>query len=188
MTNEFRSYDDAKKFLMPLKLKNYEEWIEYCESGRKPVDIPANPWDIYKKEWCGVLAFVNKHTSPCVDKGYRTHMEARKFVSRLKLKNHDEWVEYCKSGKKPKGIPHNPEKIYETEGWFGWDYWFSIGKPSYRSFDDAKKFIQSLHLKNTKEWKEFCKSGKKPSDIPSRPQEIYKKSVEKTNEERIQKF
>jgi len=44
----------------------------------------------------------------------------------------------------------------------------------FRSFADARKFVHSLRISGQREWGEFCKSGKKPNDIPSTPA-IYKK-------------
>lgn len=38
----------------------------------------------------------------------------------------------------------------------------------YQSFKDARKFARSLNLKSQKEWFDYCKSGKKPDDIPRR--------------------
>ncbi len=47
-------------------------------------------------------------------------------------------------------------------------------KKKFRSFEDARKFAQSLKLKSSNEWKEYCKSGQRPNDIPYKPQEVYK--------------
>ena len=44
----------------------------------------------------------------------------------------------------------------------------------YRSFEEARKFACSLHLKGKDEWFEYCKSGKKPFDIPYTPPRTYK--------------
>ena len=44
----------------------------------------------------------------------------------------------------------------------------------FRTFSDAKTFVHSRSLKNRKEWKEYCKSGKKPNDIPWSPSRSYK--------------
>jgi len=38
-----------------------------------------------------------------------------------------------------------------------------------------KKFVHSLKLQKHEQWKEYIKSGKKPDDIPSAPNETYKK-------------
>ena len=39
-----------------------------------------------------------------------------------------------------------------------------------REFKNAKAFARGLGLKGAREWKEYCKSGKKPSDIPYHPE------------------
>jgi len=48
-------------------------------------------------------------------------------------------------------------------------------KITYRSFESARKFAQKLGLKNRDEWKEYCKSGNNPDDIPASAGRIYKK-------------
>ena len=41
-------------------------------------------------------------------------------------------------------------------------------------FKKAQKFVHSLKLKSTSEWQIYCKSGAKPSTIPSYPERVYK--------------
>ena len=36
---EFRSFEDARAFVRTLKIKSYEDWQQYCKSGKKPRDI-----------------------------------------------------------------------------------------------------------------------------------------------------
>ena len=45
----------------------------------------------------------------------------------------------------------------------------------WRSFSDAKMFVKELQLNSEKEWRTYCKSNKKPNDIPSNPNVAYKK-------------
>ena len=47
-------------------------------------------------------------------------------------------------------------------------------KESYWNFYYAKEYVKNLNLKNIKDWYRFCSSGKKPKNIPSVPQNIYK--------------
>jgi hypothetical protein len=47
-------------------------------------------------------------------------------------------------------------------------------KQTWRSFKEAREFARKLNLKNTTEWKEYCKSGSKPDDIPVNPWKVYK--------------
>ena len=44
----------------------------------------------------------------------------------------------------------------------------------YRPFEEARKFARSLKLKGSAGWREFNKSGKRPSDIPANPNNTYK--------------
>jgi hypothetical protein len=41
------------------------------------------------------------------------------------------------------------------------------------SFEDAKTFVHKLNLKNVKDWKDYCASGKRPSFIPASPFHKY---------------
>jgi hypothetical protein len=45
----------------------------------------------------------------------------------------------------------------------------------YRPFEEAKAFVHTLNLKNSDEWDKYCKSGKKPDDIPANPNKTYAK-------------
>ncbi|MFL6425502.1 MAG: hypothetical protein ACJ71R_18190 [Nitrososphaeraceae archaeon] len=46
-------------------------------------------------------------------------------------------------------------------------------KRKYRPFSNAKQYVQTLGLKSNDEWREYCKTGKKPSDIPTNPDKVY---------------
>ena len=107
-------------------------------------------------------------------KKFRDFASAREFVSKLKLKNTTEWKEYLKSGDKPDDIPTNPDRTYKNE-FKGVGDWLGNGTTrNYRSFTEAREFARKLNLKSQNEWKAYCKSGKKPSDIPSDPWRTYK--------------
>jgi len=112
---------------------------------------------------------------------FRPFAEAKEFVHKLGLKNEHEWREFCKSGKKPKNIPQKPSRTYKQYwkgmgDWLG-TYYIATSKRKYRPFNDARKFVHSLGLKSLDEWKDYCKSNKKPADIPVYPDAIssYKK-------------
>lgn len=57
--------------------------------------------------------------------------------------------------------------------------WLGTGRVAnrdrkYRSFSSARKFARSLKLKTYSEWVKYCKSGKKPDDIPNTPWIVYR--------------
>ena len=109
---------------------------------------------------------------------FKSFTEAREFARSLGLKSQKEWSDYCKSGNKPNGIPFDPNTVYKKD-FKGMGDWLGTGtlRPQdrvYRSFKEAREFARSLGLKGAKEWREYCKSGNKPGDIPSNPWDVYK--------------
>ena len=184
MKNKYRSFKEARKFVHSLKLKSNKKWRVYCRSGKRPVDIPTNPNRIYKKEWTTWGDWFGTGTIAKYYIKYRPFREARKFVCSLKLKNQSDWREYTKSGKKPADIPSDPNVVYKNKGWKNLGDWLGTGNLSakerskgYRTFKNARKFARKLGLKNREEWFRYCKSGKKPDDIPIDAR-VYKKEFE----------
>jgi len=45
----------------------------------------------------------------------------------------------------------------------------------WKRFEEARVFVRSLNLTNQTVWKDYCKNGNKPEDIPSWPNEVYEK-------------
>jgi hypothetical protein len=105
---------------------------------------------------------------------FRSFESARELIRSQELKDRQEWNRYCKSGKLPDDVPHNPEKTYKKE-WKGWGYWLGIHVISvHTSFEDARDIVHQLGLKNRQQWYQYCKSGKKPINIPTHPDRTYK--------------
>jgi hypothetical protein len=108
---------------------------------------------------------------------------ARTFVRTLKLGSAKEWEEYSKSGKRPSNIPSHPDRTYRDAGWVSMPDWLGYGigkqrktmtKGGFLSFEAARTFVRTLKLGSTKEWEEYSKSGKRPSNIPSNPHKMYR--------------
>ena len=57
--DKFLSFNDAKKYLKHLKL-NSASWKTYCNSGKKPDNIPRAADRVYKSEWKGWAFFLGK--------------------------------------------------------------------------------------------------------------------------------
>ena len=117
-----RPFKDARTLARGLKFKSRAEWYEYCASGKRPADIPANPNAVYAGvgwsnwfDWLGA----GRHRG----QGWRLFGKARAFVHGLGLKSHSGWMKYCASGKKPHDIPSAPSTVYAKSGWNGWGDW-----------------------------------------------------------------
>ena len=115
-TRNFRSFEDARKFVHLLKIKGGKQWREYCESGNKPKDIPSSPYHVYKnKGWISYGDWLGTGTIASYNIQFKTYSNAKQFVVKLNLKSKTEWDVYCKSGNKPNDIPNSPWYIYSKK-------------------------------------------------------------------------
>jgi hypothetical protein len=178
MKKQFRDFESAREFVRSLGLSGQRKWYEYCKSDKKPDDIPTSPEKVFKKKgwisWGDFLGNGRVH-----NQNFLSFTEAKKFVHDLKLKDQHEWFQYCKSGNKPDNIPSNPNLKYKKDGWKSYGDWIgndniASTKIEFLPFKEARKFVRSLGLKSTKEWKEYSKSGNRPNNIPGSPEKVYK--------------
>jgi len=112
-------------------------------------------------------------------KNFLAYDDAKKIIHLRKIKSWTEWQSLCKENKIPKNIPKDPGKTYKNKGWTNWGDFLGTGtiankNKKHRSFRKASQFARSLKLKSRREWDDFCKSSKKPDDIPQDPVQIYK--------------
>lgn len=176
-----RSFEEARLFIQTLALKNVDEWRLYCKSGNKPDDIPAHPHLTYKnKDWKGYGDWLGVDNAQNRKKVFLPFEEARAFVQALNLGNSNEWKAYSKGGNRPANIPAHPNVIYKNKDWKGYGDWLGSGnlfkrKKIFLPFKEAKKFVQIQGIKRVADWRKYCESGEKPDNIPSNPNQVYKK-------------
>lgn len=144
-----------------------------CGCG-KPINPVYNP---HTKQY---TKFVKGHENKGRSKKeFLPYEEAKKWMQRLKIQNLPEFQKLSKSKKLPRGIPAKPHTVYKGKGWEGLPDF--LGYPRKRvdpqsmiSYEDAKKVIQQLRLKNTKKYYELSKQRKLPDGIPAYPNQAYK--------------
>ena len=81
--------------------------------------------------------------------------------------------------KRPVGVPSDPDVVYSQSGWRGWEHWLGTGgapAQQFLPFGEALAFARTLQLASIKKWRAWCKSGARPSNIPSSPATIYQHS------------
>ena len=64
--------------------------------------------------------------------------------------------------------------------WNGLGDWLGTGtiatfNRKYLDFEAARAQVQTLTLNGKEQWAKYCKSGRKPPEIPNRPDKVYKK-------------
>lgn len=78
----------------------------------------------------------------------------------------------------PARMPKRPDCAYKNQN-FKWSKFlgtnntFPSKRVSTRTYEEARQFASTLGLKNRTEWFMFSKSGKRPIDIPARPDYVY---------------
>ena len=178
-----RPFKEAREFVRNLGLKSQTEWREYLKVGEVPPDIPSTPDQVYAEAgWAGWYDWLGAEPSGASRfRKYRSFEKARACVRGIGLKSASEWRVYCKLGNKPSDIPSHPHIIYARKGWSSWGDWLGTGRIAdhlrkFRSFHKARAFVWSLGINSETEWREYCRSGKKPADIPASPETRYAES------------
>ncbi len=173
---KWRPFEESRKFVRGLNLKNTEEWKLYCKNGLKekelkPYDIPSSPHTIYKLNgWNGIKDWLGTSS----DVRFLSFEQAKENVRTLNLKSQKEWNEYLKFQINIPNIPSNPQIVYLNNGWNGWKDWLGYSRMDrYLSYEEASLYIQSLEIDSRDKWRIFSKN-KRPDNIPSTPDIIYK--------------
>ena len=171
-------FEEARRYAWGLGLKSKKQWHEWSKSGQRPPDIPSNPEQVYKEEgWLSWGDFLGFNPGYVVGE-WRAFGEARDFIRSLGLESQTEWFEWSKSGLRPPDIPSCPAQVYKGKGWLSWADFLGYNEGyvvgEWRSFQEARDYIRSLGLESQTEWEEWRKSGLRPPDIPSTPDQVYK--------------
>ena len=177
----FLPFDKALVYARSLKLKNQKDWKDWAKTGVRPANIPFRPDQTYKHDgwqgyghWLGTGNLVGGRKL-----AFLPFKKALLFARSLKLTCNTEWLAWCNSGKRPANIPATPEQVYKHNGWQGYGHWLGTGNVAPRDkqllpFKKALVYARTLKLKGCKEWEAWCKSGARPKNVPSNPQQTYK--------------
>jgi hypothetical protein len=166
----------AKAIVRQLKLKSEKEWVAWRKSDQRPSNIPSNPSKVYRDDgWISWPDWLGNGGTPM--NSMVPFAVGRAYVLKLKLRGAKEFVEWSKSGERPSNIPSNPSQAYRDDGWVSWPDWLGNGKEragTWKSFTEARAYVRKLKLRGQKEWWAWSKSGHRPSNIPSSPDQMYR--------------
>ena len=103
--------------------------------------------------------------------------DARAYVRKL-IKGSADYYDWSKSNLKVADIPSAPDNIYKDAGWINWPDWLGndpkSNKRTYRDFENARRFVQSLGLRTQNGFHQWSKQENRPLDIPSNPAKSIK--------------
>ncbi len=179
----YRNFEEAKKFVRKLGFSNSKEWKVFCNSGDLPSDIPKTPSQTYKnKGWNGIndwLGTISGTGSKYQDRKFLSYEDAKKYVHDLKLQKWKDWMLIAKSGQLPNDIPKDPSSAYKNKGWINWGDWLGTGRVStsqmgFQSYQESKRSVKKYGIESSTKWREFCRSGLKPTNLPANPNKVYK--------------
>lgn len=176
---KYLPFNEARGYVRNLKFKNRDEWREYSKSDKRPNNIPSDPGRTYKNSgWINLADFLGSNNVSNKNRIFLSYINAKEYVHTLGIKNNMEWREYWKINKKPDNIPNMPDRTYKNNGWVSWGDWLGTNRianqnKEFVSFEEAREFARKLGLKSHEEWIQYCKSGKKPKNIPNDPHDVY---------------
>ena len=102
------------------------------------------------------------------------------------VKNIDDWVTFVINNPQYDFLPKNPKTSYKNRGWTSWgdllvNYGGSESKKrncnrSILNYNECKKLISKLKIKDSKEWRLIVKSL--GIEVPTAPDKYYSKTGE----------
>ena len=118
---QFLDFESAREFVRQLGLKSQHEWEKFCQSGKKPIEIPSSPNTTFRKFWKGYgdwLGTGNLDTRTISNQFLsfkEAREEARKLAKQYNIKNWKDWKNAVKKGLIPKNIPSHPSRTYSKK-------------------------------------------------------------------------
>lgn len=141
----------------------------------KPKKKPAVPM-VIGPDGVGMRVIKKRGRKPSGN--YLPWEEAKAFIQGEMIPSRGKYAEWFDMNK-PKQLSKYPYRTYAKE-WVTWNDFlgtnnaFSFaGTTKWRDINEATKWAHDLRLKTFYEWRDFCKSGKLPPDIPARPDLTY---------------
>jgi superfamily II DNA or RNA helicase len=181
----WRPFNDARDYARKLKLRSRTQWNAvatdrtHTNRHKLPNDIPSYPNNVYE-EWIGWWDWLGTGNR----RGrWRSFSSARTLSRKLGLTSEAQFIRWrCGQLKHrikcPSDMPMHPDRVY-TE-FDGWPEFLCFTPITWLPFDQARRFVRRLKLRNQKEYRDWVTgrlSGRglpvKPDNIPTSPNQIY---------------
>ena len=171
-SQEWMSFKDAKAYIREQGVQTSTEFEKWKQSGKKPINFPATPYQVYE-EWVSWSDFLNTKNIAAKKRIWMSFKDAKAYIRKQGVQTSTEFEKWKKSGKRPIDFPSAPQRTYKNE-WVSWSDFLNTKKRPRMSFKDAKAYIRKQGVRNHREFKKWSKSGKRPKNFPSHPEDVYK--------------
>lgn len=156
--NHYPTYEEAKTIVKDNNLQNRGKY----KASFKRFGLPADPSVFYKKKgWIDYYDFFGN-----VPKNYPSYEETKIIIKEKGIKTLEEYKNCCKK----LGLPSNPRRYYKDKGWIDRDDFLGIATKSYLPYEDTKRIVQEIGIKNADEYRMVSKKY----GLPSGPEIYYK--------------
>tara|TARA_Y100000780_G_C13695637_1_gene421662 strand:+ start:9639 stop:10223 length:585 start_codon:yes stop_codon:yes gene_type:complete len=163
-------YAQAAALLIEMGVKTLSDFRKLKKAGKRPPLIPANPEEFYEGEYVGWKEFIEAGRSSTPQHiSAPTYSQVKALNTYHRIDTKTKYAKALSDGIFPPGTPSRPDNYY-TE-WHSWDDF--LAEYSFIPFSEARRFARTLGLKNSSEWREYCRGGTKPPDIPVLPDRDY---------------
>ncbi|MDC3013722.1 DEAD/DEAH box helicase family protein [bacterium] len=114
---KYRSFEEAKKYVISKNIRTYEDWKKHTKSKNFPKDIPV-ALKTYN-EWVDAVDFFGPR--PTRETNYRSFEKAKKYAKQKKIYTKENWLKHTKSKNFPKDIPVAVSSASQYKSkWKGW--------------------------------------------------------------------
>ncbi|WP_440679033.1 DEAD/DEAH box helicase family protein [Candidatus Pelagibacter sp. HIMB1517] len=182
----WRSYEEAKKWVQSFQFKSSQDYKnkmkKMLEKKTWPPDIRRDP-KAYK-EFKSYIDYLGTNTFSPKERGklFKSYKETKAYLKKFKITTLREYRSFLKKYKGIFPLPASPYEVYKKE-WVHWGDYLSNDKlskdetsSSWKSYDETRKFVLKLKLKNESEWRNYIKNNKMPKGITRSPRRIFTKS------------
>lgn len=127
----YRPADEASSFARSLKFTSIKQWESFARSGRRPSDIPSNPYGVYGIQYSDFLGI---KATPVWPKLEEAAPRARIIAKKHGITSPGQWFAWYRKNKTD--LPCHPERVIAWKGdwdrlgrwscWLGIDVWINF--------------------------------------------------------------
>jgi len=176
------SFEEAKVTVRKLGINSDSDWRRARKEGLLPANLPGHPWVIYP-EYTTLGDFLETGRIADQYRNYYTYNDAKKIIQRdfPNIRSIKQYNVAFRDRELPEKFPSG---LYNSYPKFVSGDFFGTGiiadakkKDQFLDFESARKEARALGkkygIKKQADWINISKEGKRPSNIPSRPDQTY---------------